>query len=104
MVKIDDWNDPKLMEAILIWTGYGDSMSPRRDSSMVVQRFGSEATKWISLIELLEDEFYESKANFESANMQEMSAMVIADFRKKYPEVPDEITKALAWCYTFDNR
>jgi len=104
MVKVDNWQDPQLMEALLIWTGYGESMAPRRDNSMVIQRFGPDAARWIALIESLVDDFYESKANFEAADMPEMWAMAIADFKAKYPEVPEEITKALAWCYTFDYR
>lgn len=104
MVKVDNWKDPQLVEAFLIWTGYGDSVSPRRDYSIVMQRFGTDAAKWIALMELLADDFYKSKANFESADMQEMWSMAIADFKRIYPEAPDEIAKALAWCYTFDNR
>ncbi len=104
MVKIDNWNDPELTEAFLIWSGHGDSIFPRRETSMIKQRFGSEADKWSALIEILANDFYKTNANFEAENLQEMWAMSIADFKSKYPDVPDQIAEALAWCYTFDNR
>lgn len=104
MVKVTNWRDPQLAEAVRAWTGYGESAAPRRDKSLVEQRFGSDAAKWIALIESLVDDFYESKANMEAADLQEMWAMAISDFNRKHPDAPEAITKALAWCYTFDNR
>lgn len=104
MVKVEKWQDPELSEAILIWTGHGESISPLRDRSIIEQRFGSNANNWMTLIESLVDEFYKTNANLEAENMQEMWESAIADFDKKYPDAPKEITAALAWCYTFDNR
>jgi hypothetical protein len=104
MVKVDNWHDPQLTEAVLVWTGYGESTAPRRDHLLVEQRFGTEAVKWKAVIESLVDEFYESGANFEAADMQEMWRKAISDFKKKHPDAPEEIAKALAWCYTFDYR
>jgi len=104
MVKVDNWQDPLLAEAVLVWTGYGESAAPRRDKSVVAQRLGSDAAKWMSLVESIVDDFYESKANIEAADLQEMWMQAISDFKRKHSDVPEAITKALAWCYTFDNR
>jgi hypothetical protein len=104
MAKIDNWQDPELKEAVLIWSGYGDSNFPRRDSMMVQRRFGSDANKWISTINFLVDDFYETEAERTAEDISEMWSISVADFKSKFPDAPDEITKALAWCYTFDNR
>jgi hypothetical protein len=104
MAKIDNWQDPELKEAVLIWSGYGDSNFPRRDSMMVQRRFGYDANKWISTINFLVDDFYETEAERTAEDISEMWSISVADFKSKFPDAPDEITKALAWCYTFDNR
>ena len=104
MGKINCWQDPELTEAILIWTGHGDAASPRRDSSWVELRFSDEGDKWLAIIESLTDDFYDTKANIEAKDISEMWTISIVDFKAKYPDVPDKIAKALAWCYTFDNR
>jgi hypothetical protein len=104
MVQVDNWQDPQLVEAVLVWTGYGKSPAPRRDRLVIEQRFGSNAAKWIAAIESLVDDFYDSKANLEAADLQEMWTMAISDFKEKHHDVPDTIVKALAWCYTFDNK
>ena len=104
MVKVDNWQDPELLEAVLIWTGHGVTISPRRDTSVIERRFGVNAGKWIGLIESLVDEFYKTKANIEAEDLQEMWTIAIADFKELYPDSPDEVSEALAWCYTFDDR
>lgn len=104
MVKINNWQDSQLAEAVLIWTGYGNSTAPIRDNSLVIQRFGSESDRWLALLDCLVDDFYESKANLEAVDIQEMWRMAIADFQAKHPNAPENIIKALAWCYTFDYR
>ncbi len=104
MVAVANWQDPGLKEAVLLWTGYGSATSPRRDKSAVQRRFGPDSPKWIALIESIADQFYESKANLEADDLPQMWTMSISDFKKRYPDAPEAITKALAWCYTFDNR
>jgi len=104
MVKIGNWRDPELTEAVLIWSGYGSSNFPRRGNLEVQKRFGPDANKWISTINLLVEYFYETEANMKAEDISDMWSISIADFKAKFPDVPDDITKALAWCYTFDNR
>jgi hypothetical protein len=99
-----NWNDPLLAAAVLVWTGYGEANAPRRDKSFVQHRFGDDAAKWMGIVDVLADEFYESNANLRAVDMHGMWDMSIADFREKYPDVPEAVVKALAWCYTFDNR
>jgi hypothetical protein len=100
---MSDFESSKLVEAILVWTGWGCSAMPRRDSSLLSNHFGNEmAAKLFPLIKSLEDDFYSSDARFVAANLQEMGILATEDFKRKHPTIADEIVKALAWCYTFD--
>lgn len=103
MVKIESLESPQLVEAVLLWTGWGRDIMPRRDDSLLVSRFGTEAAaKLLGVIKPLEDDFYSSDARFLAADLREMEKMCAEQFRKKHPGVAEEIVKAFAWCYTFD--
>jgi hypothetical protein len=39
MVEMSDFNSPQLVEAILVWTGWGREMMPNRDDSKVLKAF-----------------------------------------------------------------
>jgi len=104
MVKVDDWGDPQLIEAVLIWTGYRDRTTPCWDNSLLEQRFGADATRWLTLLESLADDFYASNAKYDAPDLQEMGVVAIRDFMQKHPDAPEEIAEAFAWCYTFDHR
>jgi hypothetical protein len=103
MEEVDRLKSPQLVEAALLWTGWGRSAWPIRDESSVVQRFGPEiAAQLLSTLKYLENEFYTSDARLVAGNLQKMDDMSAEQFRKNHPEVPREIVKAFAWCYTFD--
>jgi hypothetical protein len=103
MVKVKNLESPLLVEAILVWTGWGREVMPRRDDSLLVNHFGAEvAAKLLPIIKSLGDDFYSSDARFVANNLQEMEKLSSEQFRKKHPAIADKIVKAFAWCYTFD--
>lgn len=103
MVVISKWNSPVFMKALLVWTGYGLGIAPRRDDASVVSQFGAEAaSELLPAMKLLIDEFYSSDTKYTAADLEEMGRMATEEFKTKHPEVADEVLKALAWCYTFD--
>ena len=103
MVKINNVEISKLVEAVLVWTGWGQDLMPRREDSLLISHFGAEDTaKLLPLIKSLEDDFYSSDARFVAEDLQEMEKLSSEQFRKKHPEIADEIVRAFAWCYTFD--
>jgi len=103
VVEIDDLTSQELVEAVLVWTGWGREMMPNRDDSKVIRRFGGDtAARLLPIIKRLEDDFYESDARLAADDLSQMAKLASDDFRKKHPGVPDQIVKALAWCYTFD--
>ncbi len=105
MVEVVKWDSAILTEAFLVWTAWGQHMMPRRDDALVVSRFGADAaSRVLPAIKSLMDEFYASDAKHTAADLEEMGRLAIAEFTAKHPEVPDEVLKALAWCYTFDFR
>ncbi|HEV2328518.1 MAG TPA: hypothetical protein VGY56_06995 [Verrucomicrobiae bacterium] len=92
-----------LTEAVVLWTGWGKNPSPKRDDLSLTTRFGSEvASKLLLVVKSIEKEFYKSEAWKVAKDLNEMSKMATDDFKKDHPEIPDAISQAFAWCYTFD--
>ncbi len=92
-----------LVEAVLVWTGYGSEVRPQRSAARLVERFGSAAaSQLLPQIKSLEDEFYQSDARHVARTLPEMGKIAADEFRLKHPNIPLEIVDALAWCYTFD--
>ena len=103
MEEMNQLNSPQLIEAVHVWTGWGQSMSPSRSDKRLAERFGEKtAAKFLDLIKALEDDFYSSDARLVAANLQEMERQASEEFKRKHPTVADEIVKVFAWCYTFD--
>ncbi|MDH4098987.1 MAG: hypothetical protein OEV28_00225 [Nitrospirota bacterium] len=105
MVEVNSLKSPQLVEAIVVWTGWGRAQMPSRDDARLVDHFGADvATKLLPIIKALEDDFYSSNARFIASDIAEMEKLAAAQFRQKQPEVAEEIVKAFSWCYTFDFR
>ena len=103
MVEINNIESSLLVEAIVIWTGWGRDMTPSREDSILVNHFGVEVTaKLLPTIKSLEDDFYSSDARFVADDLQEMEKLSSEQFRKKHLGIADEIVRSFAWCYTFD--
>jgi hypothetical protein len=100
MGKIDS---SLLTEAVRLWTGWGRLHMPSQDLSALRRRYGAnQASELLTVIEPLIEEFYQSGAKDSARDLVEMGEIAKQDFKKKYPELPDEISEAFAWCYTFD--
>jgi hypothetical protein len=103
MVEMNTLKSPQMIEAVRIWTGWGQGMAPNRDDARLAEQLGNQtAAEVLPLIKSLEDDFYSSNARIIASDLQEMEKLAAEDFKRKYPYVPDEIVKAFAWCYTFD--
>jgi hypothetical protein len=96
-------NNTVLADAVNLWTGFGSSVLPCRNDNLLIDRFGFDiAQGLINIINYLKIDFYSSKANIIASGLKEMGELSINDFNKKYPDLPNSIGKAFAWCYTFD--
>ena len=103
MVEVNNLNSPQLVEAVCIWTGWGQNMAPSRDDTRLTKHFGDEiASMLLPIVKSLEKDFYSSDARFVAANLQEMEKLVSEQFKQKHPDAAEEIVKVFAWCYTFD--
>jgi hypothetical protein len=92
-----------LIDAVRCWTGWGDSALPNRNDARLLERFGREkGTALLSEIKVLEDDFYLSDAYLVAVDIQDMAKRCGEDFKRKRPEVVEEIVNAFVWCYTFD--
>jgi hypothetical protein len=90
-------------DAIVVWTGWGQEPWPSRDEKRLIDRFGIElAGSLMPAIRQLEEDFYTSEARDVATDLREMGEIAASEFREKHPEVSEEATAALAWCYTYD--
>ena len=97
--------NPDLVEAVMIWTGFYTSSSPLSDDDAIRAHYGKQrSAQLLPILNLVADDFYSSDAKSTARDLHEMGRIVQDEFASRYPNVPNEITKALAWCYTFDNR
>jgi hypothetical protein len=89
--------------AIVVWTGWGDTTSPVRDETRLVEQFGSEITvELLPQIREVESRFYSSNARLTTSDVTEMGEVAAEDFRGNNPGFSEEAVQALTWCYTFD--
>jgi hypothetical protein len=103
MVEMNKPTPLPLIEAVRIWTGWGQSLMPTRNDKRLVEHFGEEVSaKLLVLIKSLEEDFYTSDARLVAANLPEMETLASEQFRRRHPMVADDIVKAFAWCYAFD--
>jgi len=103
MVEMNGCNPTDLIDAVRLWTGWGDSAMPIRDDARVLKRFGpNKGVVLLSKIKVLEDAFYLSEAHIVAADIQDMARRCAADFRNQQPGIAEEIVGAFVWCYTFD--
>lgn len=93
----------QLSQAIVVWSGWGQTSRPARDETRLVEKYGSDvAADLLPRIRHLEDAFYTSDASFTVADIKEMGDVAADQFRKSHPEISDDAVRALAWCYTYD--
>lgn len=99
-------HDPEtISEAIVMWTGWGDTAWPARDDQRLVDRFGSDArADLLPVVRQLEAEFYESDAHLTARDLVAMGMEAGDLFQRLHPELSRDAVRALVWCYTFDHR
>jgi len=92
-----------MAQAVLYWTGYGASAYPLRQDAAITEAYPpAEAVRLTTFIHGLEEEFYRSDAHATASSLSGMGAAASTRFRRVYPDLPEIIADALAWCYTFD--
>lgn len=93
----------ELSQAIIVWSGWGDSPWPVREESRLIDAYGKErAAELMPQVLAKADLFYESDARFVARDLAEMGDRAIADFRREGTELTDAALEVLAWCYTYD--
>lgn len=103
MVKIEADEAREIVEAVLCWTGWGRETIPRREDSLLIERFGPTlGARLLLVVKSLEEDFYSSDARFIAEDLPEMERLSSEQFRDKHPDAPEEIVTAFAWCYSYD--
>jgi hypothetical protein len=95
----------RLSGALVVWTGFGELVSPVPSEDAVVARYGMDAASdMMPAIRALADCFYASEAHLVARDPGEMAAIARLDFRRRHPEIGEKAVRALSWCYTFDHK
>ena len=97
-------DDPRVADAVVMWSGYGTKSWPARDERRVEAAFGGSAGELMRCVRALVDDFYASDARHVAVDLADMGRRAEADFRVRHPEVAEQVVEALSWCYTFDFR
>jgi hypothetical protein len=78
---------------------------PSRDGRRLQERFDpAEARDLLTLIENLENDFYDTDAHIVAKDLSHMETIACDAFQNKHPQIPLELVRILSWCYTFDFR
>lgn len=88
--------------AIVIFLGFGESVSPRYDRDKVIEIFGHELLEKVLLV-LGEAERVEVKWS-NNLTLADAGALVRSEMQRRHPEFNDVALDAIAWKYTFDWR
>lgn len=94
-----------IARAVRSWTGRGAAARPLRDDAAIVAELGEElALDALPIVHFCDEAFYESDAYQRVADLAEAGRVAAAEFRARFPALPDSIADDLAWCYTYDYR
>ena len=103
MGEMTDREWQELADAIVAWTGKGDSNYPARSESRLAAQCGADvAAKLLPTIRKLEADFYATDARYVAADLSEMGRLASTRFEQKYPLLPKAAVDAFTWCYTWD--
>jgi len=103
--ELIDFDSSELVDAVRIWSGWGQSSWPTRDDSRLRSILGTDrAERLLPTIKQLEKDFYSSDAYLNASDLAEVGKLAQAQFRLLHPSVAEEIVDIFAWCYTFDWR
>jgi hypothetical protein len=92
-----------LSQAIVVWSGAGDTAWPARDAERLAAEYGRDAVvELLPQIEQIVDDFYSSGAAQRAPDLATAGALAAAEFRQRHPYLSSDAVDALAWCYTFD--
>ena len=105
MEELINFDSSELIDAVRIWSGWGQYRWPQRDDSRLRSKLGNaEAERLLPIIKKLQEDFYGSNAYLKAIDLAEMETLAKAQFQQLHPNVSEEIASVFAWCYTFDNR
>lgn len=91
-----------MSDAIVAWSGWGETAWPADDEQRVVRRLGPElAEKLMPIVHQLEAEFFASDARVTAKDLGEMGDVAARRFRDLHAELNNDAVEALAWCYAF---
>lgn len=96
--------DP-INEALIIYTGFGNSPFPRAKTPSLVARFGDTAGAELKqrIVGLLE-ELQQPVEGLDKRSKKSMTERAIEQLSPRHPELDETGLKALAWTYSFGLR
>lgn len=97
-------SDP-INEALILYTGFGNSPFPRAKTPQLVARFGeAEGAELKQRILSLLEELQQPLEGPERRSRKSITERAIEQLQPRHPELDDEGLRALAWTYSFGLR
>ena len=97
-------SDP-INEALILYTGFGNSPFPRAKTPALAARFGeSEGAELKHRIVGLLEELQQPVEGLEKRSKKSMTERAIEQLSPRHPELDELGLKALAWTYSFGLR
>jgi hypothetical protein len=97
-------SDP-INEALILYTGFGNSPFPRAKTPQLVARFGeAEGAELKQRIVGLLEELQLPIEGLEKRSKKSLTERAIEQLSPKHPELDESGLKALAWTYSFGLR
>ena len=91
-----------LAEAVVVWSGWGETPAPVRRVERLVERYGEDLTlELMQLIKRLEEDFYTSDV-YQRATNDQLADASAREFSARHPELSPVVSLALGWCYWYD--
>ncbi len=96
--------DP-INEALILYTGFGNSPFPRAKTPSLVARYGESAAVDLKhrIVALLE-ELQQPVEGLEKRSRKSVTERAIEQLAPRHPELDESGLKALAWTYSFGLR
>ncbi len=103
MERLILFDSPELVDAVRVWSGWGQFSWPNRDESRLRSKLGvADADRLLPVIKELEQDFYSSEAQLKTSDLAEMGKLAKLQFQRLHPDVAEDIACVFEWCYTFD--
>jgi hypothetical protein len=98
-----NWNE--ISQAIVLYIGYGVSLSPINDRNKITDTFGMQKTEeLVNKVILIIEEANQVSIDWSQMDLATAGKVVWTAMHNRYPDIEIQALDAIAWKFTFDWR